>query len=296
MKTVLPHELLAGAGRGMAVCGRVCAMNFGPIKKKHHCEIHLVCEAGHKGTLLISAWRDNARRLQAAATPGSCITVTSLDVYPIGDRRRYQFTDLDVYGSVSASTTFENADPALTANVPAFLPLVSVSLLQKYVLKGRQVNVAGNWQSMETEKVTATQRSVATAWLVCGDKRIKVSVWQESLASAKRLTQGNVIAVTRAVPQRGPQDSTELQTTRSTDFLEPPETIRREVIAETPTLDNSALTQMSHVYTRKDFATAPAKRVLLSSLVQMLVPGAVRDLDGLYEVHHCLLQGVEPFG
>ena len=51
---------------------------------------------------------------------------------------------------------------------------------------------------------------------------------------------------------------------------------------------------MSPQFAQVDFANAKAEPALLSYLTSFLVPNHARDLEGIYEVFHCLVEDIEP--
>ena len=297
MSFVKPREFVSGGGRGLTVRGRVLAKRHVKIKDQFFTEIHLVCEAGSKGLIYIESWRDQAVRLNRDAATDSVIDLTGLRILPMGEKAQYQVSELDVFAQVFQNVTIAPVAPEnVPASLPAFLPHVDLDHVKDYMGKSQQVNVAAHFLDLETARTTTNGSRVAKAWLVSGTTRISISIWHECIPAAQKVTPGEVTFCTRLTLKAGPDNTVELNTSKASEFLAPPLLLGRQVMDGTPSLCTTSLTTISHVYTRTDYATEPAKLVTLASLAGTVVPGQARELSGLYVVHHVLVLGLAPLG
>ena len=294
--SVMPHEFVAGSGRGMLIIGRVVSKQHRKVNENLFTELHLLCDVGFKGLLYVEAWRDHARRLNDGAPSETAVAMQDLTIKSLGDRSRFQSSALEVYAQFQQHSTVTTRNVIVPRALPTHLPHVQFSSLPTFAGKKHQVSVVGRLGDLEDPRNTGEGRMVQTVWIVFGSARVKISAWPESQAKFRTAGRGSCVFATRLTCTLGPNGKAELSTGKSTELLEPPEALREEALAATPDVDSAAIQSISHVYQRQDFARASARQALLSSVTGTVVPGAVRDLDGLFLIHHAILISMEPLG
>ena len=95
-------------------------------------QIHLACEDGLSGTLLIQAWRDTSRRMSAAAKKTGANQFNDLAIKLLGDGAQWGCTDLDASAQVANSKTMKELVSPLRDLVPKSVAHVVMEDLPRF--------------------------------------------------------------------------------------------------------------------------------------------------------------------
>ena len=125
--------------------------------------------------------------------------------------------------------------------------------------------------------------------------RVRLTVWSEVQQLFSRRSDGDVVLVTRLRMVKGVQGAVELQTTKITTFEEVPRAMAEEITAGT-SLDKDASASVSGERKRRDYAGMEATRVTGGTLGALVVHNEPRELDEVFEPHHCIVMSLDPLG
>ncbi len=208
MALVKPRELVAGGGRGLTVRGRVLSKRHVKVIDQFFTEIHVVSEAGNSGVFYVESWRDEALRLNREAASDATIDLENLKVLPLGAKAAYQCSTLDVFGQITQNVIITPvAQDNVPATLPASLPHVDLAHVRGYLGRNHQVNVIAHFLDLEPARTIPNGNKVARAWLVKGNTRISLSIWQECIPAAENVTPGEVVFSTRLSLKSDPEDA-----------------------------------------------------------------------------------------
>ena len=173
MSSILPKELTPGVARGQILKGRVCMLNQGKNTKGHDfATFHLVVEPGLSGLLYIEAWRDHARRVLTVAADHRILELRNVTVKSLGDKAKYQCSDLEVFGMVLNGTTL-NAVEGADASCPPTMPFVQILDLPKFRRTSHLITISAILMEVMPVRSNKGNAPVANLLLGAGNSSVR---------------------------------------------------------------------------------------------------------------------------
>ena len=182
MSSILPKELTPGVARGQILKGRVCLLNQGKNPKGHDfATFHLVVEPGLSGLLYIEAWRDHARRVLTVAADHRILELGNVHVKSLGDKAKWQCSDLEVYGMVLNGTSFNQVQD--DGSCPPTMPFVQINDLPKFRRTSHLITIPAMLMEVMPVKSNKATAPVTNLLLGAENSSVRVGVWKEHTES-----------------------------------------------------------------------------------------------------------------
>ena len=260
------------------------------------CEVHVLGGSGMQEMLFVECWGNGAEALYNLAT--GLIRIQNARIVP--QRPRYSTSKLQYYlrleNSVAVTALVQplaDADP-WTA-IPQHHPFVDVAAMRK-VPEDLQCCVLAVVVHQPGAVVRTTQYGES---LVCNpvlrvkDATIRASFWRTAANEIAAFPQGSAVALYQVTVKKlgsGPTSEWELRASRSTCIEQCPQDLRAALQASTDL--NTAATESLTREHYTDFDTVQATPCNVGGLASLLMPGYVRELTGVYELHNVNVLGI----
>ena len=291
--SVQPHELVSGRGRGVMLVGTLRCKEEKMINGKRVMECHLLTGTQPGDVVFIEAWTGQAEKV-SSRSDGDVVKITNPNIKTLGEKAKYQASNIQVYISVAQATTIEKVP---VSDIPKGMPIrhmptCSLEMMNTLKKKVHQIATTGIVQDI----TMCTAASGPKHHIVLVDKvSARLSVWEDAARSIQTIKKGDVILASRLQASGGKEDTTELQTSKYTTF-EVLTGANADVIKKRNP-DPAAARTISYDYQiRTDYATVETEISNLANMQCILVPGLMRDIPIVYEVQHCLVRCFEPLG
>jgi RNA polymerase subunit RPABC4/transcription elongation factor Spt4 len=200
---------------------------------------------------------------------------------------------LRVVGPVGTNTRVEPlAAEGVFATIPKHHPFADVEAMQRVTddLQVCLVAVVAHQPGAVSRTTPFGESIVCNAQLRCKNTTIRASFWRTAAQTMADFAQGSAVAIYQGLVKKIGVDQWELRGTQSTRIEKcPPE-------AEALLRSSTDLTQTPvQVLTRPgtvDYNTTECTPSCIGSLASLIVPSAMRTLEGVFEVHSVSLLGV----
>ena len=130
------------------------------------------------GLLYIEAWRDHARRVLTVAADHQILELGNVHVKSLGDKAKWQCSDLEVYGMVLNGTTINAVDDD-DADRPLHMPFVQISDLPKFRRTSHLITISAILMEVTPVRSNKPNAPVANLLLGAGNSSVGVGVWKE---------------------------------------------------------------------------------------------------------------------
>ena len=223
MALISPKELVPGVTRGQILQGRVCVLNRGVNNKGHDfVTFHLVVEPGLSGLLYIEAWRDHARRVLTVAADHRILELRNVTVKSLGDKAKWQCSDLEVFGMVLNGTTL-NAVEGDDADRPLHMPFVQINDLPKFRRTSHLITISAILMEATPVRSNKPNAPDANLLLAAGHSSVRVGDWKDHTDNINtKDNEGKAVILYNIKVAQGQDDTTDLNTTKNSKLEKAP--------------------------------------------------------------------------
>ncbi|CAK0863821.1 unnamed protein product, partial [Prorocentrum cordatum] len=276
-------------GKGKGKCKGKASTESGERLK---CEAHLLGGDGMGEVAFVEAFGPAAADLHTKATNAKIdkklLAISNVKV--IQKPNQYSTSRLPYYVQPNTST----GSKSVVETHHPFLDIAKItkaqSDVQHCVLGVITRQPGAKWQDSKFGP-----GYVCNAILRAGDTAIKCSFWRRNATELAKWSEGVAVAmyqvfVKREIAANG-KVSWELRAPESTLIAECPAELAQGLLTSV-TNGGPATSLTSSI--AKNYSTCETSTVSLSALTSVIVPGAIRELDGVYEMHSVAVMGVTP--
>jgi hypothetical protein len=287
-KYVLRSDSTKGKGKGKGKKGKTESNN-------NKCEVHLLGGKGVSEVLFIEAWGNGADALFALAEQGKLVKIQNAKIVP--QRPQYSTSKLQYFLRMqnpggAASLVLELTSEGRWAEIPMHHPFVDVAAMRK-VPENLQCCVLAR---IAHQPGAQLRQSMYGEGLVCNaimrvkEATIRASFWRAAAETLANYAVGSNVALYQVTVKKVGTDDWELRANQSTRIDGCP-TDLEESLMQSTNLETEATESLTQVH-EIDYATVISNPSNVGSLAALLLPGHVRDLNGVFEVHNVTALGV----
>ena len=294
-RVVLRRKFALERAQGKSSKGKRKGKEKSKTTANEKCEVHLLGGQGMQEMLFIEAWGLAAEAFLALAADQRLVQIQNPKVVSV--RPTYSTSKLHYYlkieGPVGVATLVQElASEGVWATIPMHHPFVDVAAMRK-VTDTLNCCVLAKVTYQPGAQVRQTEYGesvVCNAILRLKGTTIRTSFWRQAAEKIGSYAIGSCIALYQVTVKKISGQEWELRANQSTQIVECPADLLH--VLETSTdLSKDADDSLTLAH-EVDYDSVAAKPSTVASLASLLMPGKMRELKGVYELHSSNVLGL----